>query len=136
MEIARPARVAGVRPPPTSPRWDRGRLRFADAGTLALVSGDWVIVEDPGGPWVGEVVVAPEQVVEAQPLGPLARVLRPAEAAECPAARTEGIGLDLLRSLGLPDWAARPGAPPPALRESALPVPPESARPAPPAEQD
>jgi hypothetical protein len=106
-------RIAGVRPPPTSPLWDGGHLRFADAGSLPLMPGDWVVVEvvggTPGEPWVGEVVVAPEQVVEAVPLGMLPRILRPAGVGERPPARTEGAGLRLLRSLDLPDSATHPG---------------------------
>ena len=60
------ARIAGVRAAPSSPHWDGGRLRFADAGSMTLVPGDCVIVEPASGdasadePWVGEVVVADE----------------------------------------------------------------------------
>ena len=107
------ARIVGVRAAPSSPQWDGGRLYFADAVSLALALGDWVVVEPlardaaADEPWVGEVVVAPEQVVEAAPLGPLARVARPADAGERPPARTEGAGLRLVSSLHLPDWATR-----------------------------
>ena len=105
-------RIAGVRPPPTSPHWDGGRLRFADAGALALAPGDWVVIEAgpvPSEPWVGEVVVVPEQIVESAPLSSLGRVLRLATDGERPPARTEGAGLRLLRSLGLPASATHPG---------------------------
>ena len=106
-------RVAGIRPPPTSPLWDGGRLRFADAGALPLAPGDWVVVDEAdaeghpsaGDGWVGEVVVAPEQSVEAVSLGTLPRIARLAHPDERPPARTEGTGLTLLRSLGLPDAA-------------------------------
>jgi len=114
------ARIAGVRPPPTSPLWAGGRLHFADAGRLALVPGDWVVVDGPGAPWVGEVVVAPEQVVDAPPTvrapptGPLLRVLRPAGDVERPPARAECAGLTVFRSLDLPDWATLPRSAPPA----------------------
>ena len=119
-------RVAGIRPPPTSPLWDGGRLRFADAGTLPLSPGDWVVVDGAdaeghagaGDAWVGEVVVAPEQIVEAASLGTLARVARLAEPDERPPARTEGAGLTLLRSLGLPDAATHATRTNPASRES------------------
>lgn len=106
------ARIAGVRPPPTSPLWAGGRLRFADAGSLPLASGDWVLVDRGDGgsePWVGEVVVAPEQLVEAAPLGDRPRILRLADVGERPPARSEGAGLRLLRSLDLPDSATHPG---------------------------
>ena len=141
------ARIAGIRPPPTSSRWDGGRLRFADAGSLALAPGDWVVVDgddgirsepgDAGGvgparsddragqaasePWVGEVVVAPEQVVEAAPLGALPRVLCLARHDERPPARAEGAGLHLLRSLGLPEPATHPGPTRPASAAAASP---------------
>lgn len=103
-------RIAGIRPPPTSPRWDGGRLRFADAGALPLAPGDWVVVDEAdaegrpgaGDGWVGEVVVAPEQIVEAASFGTLPRIARLAHPDERPPARTEGTGLVLLRSLGLP----------------------------------
>lgn len=110
-------RIAGVRAAPSSPHWDGGRLRHVDAGSLRLVPGDWVLVapdgaDSPvGGAWIGEVVVAPEQVVEAATAGPLPRVERLATSRERPPARTEGAGLRLLRSLGLPAWAtASPSA--------------------------
>ena len=107
--------IAGIRPPPTSPRWNDGRLHFAEAGDVPLQVGDWVVVDGVASePWIGEVIVAPEQIVEATPFGDLPRVLRPADATERPAARTEGAGLSVLRSLDLPDWATRPGSAGPA----------------------
>ena len=106
------ARIAGVRPSPTSPLWAGGRLRFADAGSLSLAPGDWVVVdrgEREIEPWIGEVIVAPDQLVEAARLGDLPEILRLADAGERPPARVEGDGLRLLRSLELPDSATHPG---------------------------
>ena len=114
------SRITGVRPPPASQLWNGGLLQYADAGDLPLAPGDWVVVDSarvseveggPGAPdtWVGEVVIAPEQLVEAAPLGTLPRVLRLASPAERPPARTEGAGLHLLRSLGLPTAYTHPG---------------------------
>ena len=109
--------MAGIRAAPWSPHWDGGRLRHVDAGSLPLVPGDWVVVapdgaDSPAGrAWIGEVVVAPEQVIEAATVGPLPRVERLATSRERPAARTEGAGLRLLQSLGVPAWAtASPSA--------------------------
>jgi hypothetical protein len=104
------ARVVGVRPPPTSPLWEDGRLRFADAGSLAPAPGAWVLVDAPDGAWVGQVVVAPEQIAEAAELGPLPAILRLATDAERPPARAAGAGLALLDSLDLPSWATRPAS--------------------------
>lgn len=72
-------RIAGV-------RFDRnGPLAFYDAGPLALRPGDLVRVPTAAGPRVGQVVVAPDQVLEAELLrADLARVLGPAPPDEAP----------------------------------------------------
>lgn len=107
-DSARPC-VVGVRPPPTAPEWEQGRLRYARPGRLDVRVGDWVVVESQAGEgWVGEVIVAPEQLVESPPMNTLPTVARLARPDERPPARAVGAGLSLLDSLGMPEWATRP----------------------------
>ena len=74
-------------------------LVYADPGGLSLAVGDWVVIAAPDGERVGEVVVAPHQVVECAPLPELPPVLRHARAEERPSGQS-GAGAALLRSLG------------------------------------
>jgi hypothetical protein len=76
-------------------------LVYADPGALSLAVGDWVVVAGCDGEHVGEVVVAPHQVVESAPAARLARVTRRARPEERPTAPS-GAGAALLRSLELP----------------------------------
>ena len=88
-----------------------GPLVYADAGRLALGVGEWVVVADGPAERVGEVVIAPSQVVESVLAGPLPRVVRRARPDERPLP-SAGAGAALLRSLGLPAWAVEPPAAP------------------------
>lgn len=62
-------RVAGVRLRRSDP------VRWYDAGTLLLTVGDYVVVPDVHGTTVGQVVVAPEQIVDDVPVADLPPVL-------------------------------------------------------------
>jgi hypothetical protein len=99
---AQPRRPVGVRP--AGDRW--ARICWADPGDLSLEAGDRVVVRDDGGEWPAEVVVASGRIVEAPPFDTLPLVTGPADPATWPAPPA-GAGLDLLRSLDLPD--ATPG---------------------------
>ena len=104
MSAAGPGRPAGVRLRPGGP------LVWADAGGVALEVGEWVVLSTDGGDHVGEVVVAPSQVIDSVLDGPLPPVVRRARTEERP--RTgAGYGATLLHSLGLPSWAVEPGGP-------------------------
>ena len=103
---------AGVRCTPGGP------LVYVDAGRLTLAVGEWVVVADPLGERIGEVVIAPSQILESVLTGPLPRVARRARPEERPAPSSGAGGASLLRSLELPAWAAEPpavagGSPPP-----------------------
>ena len=77
-------------------------LVYADPSGLDLEVGDGVVIVEAGRERVGEVVVAPRQVLESALVGPLPRVVRRARPDEWPAGRVDGAGAALLRSLNLP----------------------------------
>lgn len=81
-------------------------LVYADPSGLDLEVGDRVVIVEAGRERVGEVVVAPRQVLESALLGPLPRVVRRARPDEWPARRVEGAGAVLLRSLELTEPAS------------------------------
>ncbi|MBI4499463.1 MAG: hypothetical protein HY689_16370 [Chloroflexi bacterium] len=60
-------------------RWQRaGKVCYVDPVGLGLAPGDRVVVASEGGPQVGLVVIAPQQVVASEVTGPLPPVLRKA----------------------------------------------------------
>ena len=85
-------------------------MRWIDPADFTLQFGDRVVVADEGATWLGEVVVAPSQIVEVPDLGTLPHVVRRAEPAEWPPEPAHA-GATLLQSLGLPpDATSRPDA--------------------------
>lgn len=78
-----------------------GLIQWVSAGDLPLRVEQRVVVGDESGAWVGEVVVAPSQLVERSPAGVAAQVVRLAEPGEWPTTEP-GAGSALLAGLGLP----------------------------------
>jgi hypothetical protein len=87
-------------------------LVYVDPGSLALTPGEWVIFADEQGERAGQVVIAPEQVVESAVSGPLPPLLRHARPEERPASHATTAGSALLGSLDLPTWAVESGGSP------------------------
>jgi hypothetical protein len=87
-------------------------LVYVDPGSLALTPGAWVVFADEQGERIGQVVIAPEQVVESAVAGSLPPVLRHARPEERPTTHVATAGSALLGSLDLPTWAVESGASP------------------------
>lgn len=56
-----------------------GRVSYCDPAGLLLAVGDRVVVEAAEGPREGEVVIAPDQVLFSNLVGPMDPVLRKVE---------------------------------------------------------
>lgn len=93
---------AGLRPAATEAQPAPGMLVYVDPGSLTLSPGEWVVFADEQGERLGQVIIAPEQVVESAVAGPLPPVLRHARPEERPASHATTAGSVLLGSLGLP----------------------------------
>ena len=79
-----PRRLAGVR------LQRAGRVHYCDPGDLDLKVNDLVVVEAEGGPVVGKVVIAPDQVRHAEGVEVLLPILRQATAEDLATRETRG----------------------------------------------
>ncbi|MCC7368355.1 MAG: hypothetical protein IT306_08030 [Chloroflexi bacterium] len=87
--------------------WLRHRLVWASPNGVTLRHGDRVLVEDGATSWLAEVVVMPDQIVEAVSLDVLPRVARQASHADGWPTPPERAGARLLATLG-PAGAGQP----------------------------
>lgn len=81
-----------------------GRLAWVSAevfGTDSLVTGSRVVVSNGAGEWLGEVVVAPERLLESPPLTGLPSIVRLAREGDGWPEAPDRAGRTLLDSLAL-----------------------------------
>ncbi len=91
--------IAGVRLPERS---GGGQLLYVDTGDLQISAGEWLVIDGPDGVRLGQVVIAPHQLLKSAPLEPAGIVLGRARADERQSSAFERAGQRLLQTLDLP----------------------------------